>query len=328
MRKMNRRAMLGVGMGAGVAAMTPPLFAQTAYPDRAVKVIVPFPPGGGGDALTRAVAEGMATHMGQSMVVDNKPGADQVIGTQAMVQAPADGYTAMITGDTMLAHAAYERKLPYEPLTDTLPVGRIAYVPIVLVANVKTGVKTVAELIARAKANPGKMSIGHIGSGSIHFFCVKLLQQKAGLQFLEVPYKGSGPTTTAVAGGEIDLAFLSVGAAKSLADAGKVVILGTSGVQRAKGAPQVPTIAEAGVPGYGLDTGFYLYVRGGTPQPVIARLSKDLQATLANRSLRARLIAMGFEVSESTQAEAVAEHKKRYQVYRALIKDLDLKWAD
>lgn len=305
-----------------------PLAAQGTWPERPIRMIVPFPPGGGGDAVARLMAEMLGKRLNQTIVVDNKPGADQVIGTTALAQSAPDGYTLMMTGDTMMAHAAYERQLPYNVFKDLTPAGRIANVPVGLLVNPKLGVKTVPELIALAKSRPGELKAGHIGSGSPHYLGVKLIEHHAGVKFLDVPYRGSGATTLAVMSGEIDLVFAGVSAAKALSESGKAQLLAVSSRKRSASAPNVPTLAESGIPSFDVDTAFYIYAPGATPKPVIARLDREIQAVLAEPPVRTRLTAMGFDVEPGSHEQSVAEHRRRYDVYKQLIKAMNLQWSE
>lgn len=312
----------------GLVLATQTLFAQPAYPEKPIKLIVPFPPGGGGDAVARLVGEALGKRLNQAMVVENKPGADQIVGTALLTQSPADGYTLMMTGDTMMAHAAYERQLPYNAFKDLTPVGRIAHVPTALLVNNRLGVKTMSELIALAKSKPGQLKAGHIGSGSPHFLGIKLIEQITGTKFLDVPYKGSGPTTLAVVSGEIDLVFASVNAALQLSEGGKATAIAVSSKRRVSSAPQLPTLAESGVPGFDIDTAFYIYAPGATPKALIARLDQELQAVVTDPAVRTRLTTMGFEVETATHEQSVAVHRQRFDLYRQLIKNLNLQWSD
>lgn len=307
---------------AGFAAL-----AQT-YPDRPVRIIIPFPPGGGGDGVGRLFGEALSQRLGQSVVIDNKGGADQVIGTTAMTQAAPDGYTLMLTGSTMVVHAAYERKLPYNVFTDIVPIGKVAVVPVMLLANPKLGVKSVQELIALAKSKPGELKAGHIGSGGLHYFSFKLLEHMAGVRFLDVPYRGTAPATNAAMSGEVDLVFAGVGQGMSLAEGGKLVALAVTGAKRWPTAPRVPTMAEAGVPGYALFTEFYLYAPGGTPQPIIARLARETKSIVEDPVIRPKMQAIGFEPEAGSPESSAAEHRSRYDFYRNLIKTLNLKYSD
>lgn len=322
---LDRRAVLALGL-----SLTAPktMMAQAAYPDRTIRMIVPFPPGGGGDAVGRLIADALGRSLNQTLVVENKPGADQIVGTTAMAQSAPDGYTVMMSGDTMLAHAAYERKLPYDVFKDIAPVSRIANVPVALLISPKLGVKTLPELIALAKAKPGQLKAGHLGTGGTHYLSVKLMEHMAGIKFLDVPYKGSGQTTMAVASGEIDLVFAGAGAAQALAEGGKVLAMAVSSAKRVAGTPNLPTMSEAGIPGYEMDTSFYIYAPGATPRSVIAKLDREVQAAVNESGVRASLVKMGFEPDPLSHEQCVLAHRKRYDVYRKLIKDLNLQWSE
>lgn len=322
---VSRRVALAALVVASVGAQAQ----APAYPSKGpIKLIVPFPPGGGGDVVGRLMAETLSKRLNQTIVVDNRPGADQVIGTTLLTQSKPDGYTLMMTGDTMMTHAAYERPLPYNVFKDLTPVSRIAQVPLGLLVNPRLGVKNVQELIAMAKARPGMLKAGHIGTASPHYLSVKSLEHLTGARFLDVPYKGSGPTALAVVSGEIDLVFAGVGAAKQLAEGGKALLLAVTSAKRTASAPEVPTLAEAGIQNFDTDTAFYIYAPGGTPLPIIERLDKEVQAIVADPDTRARLTAAGFDVAPGSHEVSVAEHKKRFDTYQKLIKTLQLRWTD
>jgi tripartite-type tricarboxylate transporter receptor subunit TctC len=302
-------------------------FAQT-YPTKSIRLIVPFPPGGGGDSAARLVADYLSKRLNQAVIVDNKGGADQVIGTTALTQANPDGYTLMLTGSTMVVHAAYGRKLPYNPMTDIAPIAKIATVPVLLLANPGLGVKNVNELLRLAKSRPGEIKAAHIGTSGLHYFSFKLMEQLAGIDFLEVPYKGSGPAVQAALSGEVGLVFGSVGSGVQMADSGKLVALGVTGASRSAIAPHIPTLAEAGLPGFALFTEFYVYAPAATPPAVIAKLNGETRSIIEDPAVRKRLEQLGFEPETGTTAQAVAEHRTRYELYRNLIKTMNLTWDE
>lgn len=308
-----------------MSGLAGPAMAQ-AYPDRPIRMIVPFPPGGGGDSVARIVGIELGKRLGQTIVVENKPGADQVIGTTALARAPADGYTVMLTGNAMMVHAAYARELPYDAFKDVVPVAKIANVPVVLLANPQVGVKTLGELIDLARKKPGQLKAAHIGTGSVQYFNVKLLEHLEGVKFLDVPYKGTGPAMTALMSGEVDIAFAGVGGGAQLAESGKAVALGVSNTHRSTGAPGIPTLEEAGTPGFVLTSDFYLYAPGGLPVSIAQRLNREIKAILEEPATARKLTDMGFEVEIRTQAQSIAEHKEYYELHRKLIKTLGLTW--
>jgi tripartite-type tricarboxylate transporter receptor subunit TctC len=317
-----RRAVLAQLMLSPLAAL-----AQS-WPDRPLRMIVPYPPGGGGDAITRVLSEGLSKRLGQSVIVDNRPGADSVIGTQSLVQSAPDGYTMMLAGDTMVGQAAFERKAPYDPFTQITPVGKVADVPVMLIVNPNIGVKNLPELIALARSQPGGLKAGHTGGSSLHLMCLKQLEHLTGTRFLAVPYRGTAPTTIAVASGEIDMVFAGVSTAVPLIDAGKVLGFGVSGKTRSGGAPNIPTMIEAGVPGFDMTIPFYVFVPGATPAPVIDRLDRELRALLEDGAMRKRLTGMGFDVATKGHADCVLERRQAYEGYRQLIQALNLKYSD
>src|SRR5690606_24177481 len=231
---------------------------------------------------------------GRPVVVDNKPGADQIIGTLALTNAEADGHTLMLTGDTMMIHKAYGRDLPYDPSGDITPVSRVSKVSMALLANPKLKANTVGELIELAGTKPGGLAAGHLGHGGTHYLAIKLLEKYGNIRFLDVPYRGSGPSISAVVGGEIDIDFGGVGTGLSLAEANKVKIVGDTGDGRAPCAPNNPSIAESGLHGYEIETSFYIYAQGRPPVSTISVLDEAIHSVLSAESLQAPLSTMGL----------------------------------
>lgn len=296
--------------------------AAQSYPNQPVKVIVPFPPGGGGDALARAYSDALAKRLNQPVVIDNKPGADQVIATTALAKARPDGYTVMVTGsNSMVVHMALGRKLPYVPLVDVVPIARIAISQLALIANASIGVKDLKGLAETARAKPGSIKAAHIGTGAIHYLNLKLLEDQLGLSFLTVPYKGSAQAATAVAGGEVDITFTGPESATRLGAAGRTVTLGITGTARSPAVPTVPTLAEQGLKGT-LSATFYLYVPRSTPPQVIDRLTRETRAVLAQPDVAQRIVTLGFEsVNPGTAQAAVAEHEAAAKIIKPWVID-------
>ncbi len=277
------------------------------WPSRPIRLIVPLPPGGGGDVTARVVAAELSNRLKQTVVVENRPGASSTVGTQAAAKAAPDGYTFIMVTDFHAINAALDRQrllpapLPYDSLRDFVPVGRLVDLQIVLMANPKLGLAKVSDLLARARQNKEQpLSAGHLGIGSPHYLGFLLLQQMGGVSFTEVPYQGSGPATVALAGGQVDLAFGAVGAASELAKSGKATMLGVSGPRRDLRAPEVPTIAESGLPGFSVLSWMGVLAPAGTPAPIVQRLSSEIRSTLADPAVAAKLTAAGMTVSPST----------------------------
>jgi tripartite-type tricarboxylate transporter receptor subunit TctC len=280
------------------------------WPSRPIRLIVPLAPGGGGDVTARVVAAELSNRLKQTVVVENRPGASSTVGTQAAAKSAPDGYTFIMVTDFHAINAALDRQkllpapLPYDSLKDFVPVGRLVDLQIVLMANPKLGLAKVSDLMARAKqSKETPLSAGHLGIGSPHYLGFLLLQQMGGVSFTEVPYQGSGPATVALAGGQVDLAFGAVGAASELAKAGKATMLGVSGPRRDPRAPEVPTIAESGLPGFSVLSWMGVLAPAGTPAPIVQRMSSEIRSTLADPAVAAKLTAAGMAVSPSTSEQ-------------------------
>ena len=268
------------------------------WPSRPVSIIVPFSPGGGVDVTARALAEKLRTSLGQSVIIDNKPGGSGMIGTIAAVRAPADGHTLLLAsaGETAINPHVYKAKMQYAPDQDLVPVAPIVKVPNVLVVNPALSVSSVDELLARARANPGKLSYGSSGIGNPQHLAGELLARLGGVSLIHVPYRGASNQLTDTTGGAIDMTFVSLGAAQPFIRNGRVRALAVTSPERTKLAPDLPTIAEtAGLENYALDNWFGLFAPAGTPAPVVARLSDAVAEALADPALVERLQELGGE---------------------------------
>jgi tripartite-type tricarboxylate transporter receptor subunit TctC len=264
----------------------------------------------------------------QSVVIENKPGGDTVIGIAAVAQAAPDGYTLLVTGDNITVHEAYQMKLPYNSFKDIIPVTKIANVPLIIMTNQQSGFKNLSELLAAAKARPGQIKFAHLGHSTHHYLSFKLLEQLGGVQMLDIPYKGTGPATNALLGGEIDLAIMGVGAGAQLAQSGKAFAIGVTGTKREGAAPGVPTIAEAGLPDFAMVAKFYVFAPGGTPQDIMNRLNAEFVAILKDKPIVDRLTGAGFGVEPGTSAEAQAGIRTDYEKLRKLVVSAGLKAED
>lgn len=289
------RCLQFVAAALAACCLAPASLAQT-YPDRTVRIVVAFPPGGAIDALARVLGQKLSEEWKQSVVVENRPGAGGIIGTDLVAKAPADGYTlAAGAVSTHGINAALYKKLPYDPLRDFTAIAPIAIVPNLLVVNAALGVSTVPELVAMARARPGALSYASAGSGTtLHISC-ELFKSLARVDLVHVPYKGSGPAIVDVVGGQVPVMCDSITSSLPHIRSGKLKVLGITSARRSSTLPQVPTLAEAGVPGYEMNPWFGMFAPANTPPAVVARINGDMQRILAMPDVKEKLFGIGAE---------------------------------
>lgn len=282
--------------------------AQGAYPNKPIKLVVPYPPGGIGDTMGRELATQLGGRLGQTMIVENKPGASQMIGAEAVAKALGDGYTLFLGSISSLVLNAYAQKaISYDPVKDFAPVSMFFTSPMYLVVNPALPVKNVQEFIAYGKANPGKITFGSIGTGSSLHLAGEMFKSMAGVEMLHIPYKGSAPAVTDLISGQITAMFDAGTSSLPQVRGGKLRILAATSAQRPSGTPDIPTIAEAGVPGYDASLWFAIVAPAATPRPIIQRLSTEINEILKQPALRERYKASGVELSGSTPEELAAK---------------------
>jgi tripartite-type tricarboxylate transporter receptor subunit TctC len=252
------------------------------FPEHPVRIIVPYPPGSGTDIATRLLGQKLSQLWGQSVIVENRPGAGAIIGVDAVAKAAPDGYTIGIadTGPLAINPALYA-KLPYDAVKDLAPVTEVATLPFILVVNPKLPVKNVSDLIALAKSRPGQINYASVGNGSAVHLATELLKTRAGIDLKHIPYKGSAPALQGVLGGDASVMFVNLFSAMPLVKAGKLRALAAATATRISALPDLPTIAESGVPGYQFQAWFGIVAPAGTPQPVLAKLNQDFRRVLA-----------------------------------------------
>lgn len=294
------------------------------YPAKPLQMIVPFPPGGGGDLMARIVGEGLSRQLGQPVIIQNRPGGDTIIGVTAGARAAPDGYTLLMSGDNIMVHEAFRLKLPYDSLKDIVPVSELVASPMLMIANPKLGVKSVTELIALARTKPSQIKVAHLGRSTHQYLGFKVIEQMAGVEFLEVPYKGTSPATVALLGGEVDVIFIGIGAGTQLVESGKAIALGVTSPQRVASLPKVPTVAEAGLAGYSFLPRFYIFVPNGTPKEIMTRLNTAIVAVLKEKAVADKLTGAGFIVEPSTPTEAIASLQSFYVSVLKLIQKAKL----
>lgn len=298
-----------------VAGMAPA--AAQNFPSKPINIIVPFSAGGTTDILARIVGQALGTELGQSVIIDNRPGAGGNIGGQAASRAPADGYTLFMgTVGTHAINAALYKKMPFDPIKDFAPLSRVANVPNLLVAHPSQPYKNVQELISYAKANPGKVNFGSSGSGSSIHLSGELFRSMTKVDMVHVPYKGSAPAVTDLLGNQIGIMFDNMPSAIQHVRSGKLRPLAVTTAKRSPELPDVPTIAEAGVPGYEATSWFGLWAPAGTPAPVLSKLHASLAKVLKDPAVIKKIGDQGGEVMIDTPAE-----------FDAFIKAEAVKWG-
>ena len=277
------------------------------FPTKQIRFIVPYPPGSGTDIVARILGHKMTEAWGQQVLVDNRPGAGAIIGVEAIARAPADGYTIGIADNGPLAiNPALYPKLSYSPLRDFAPVTLVANLPFILVVHPSVPANSTAELVALAKSRPGQLNYASVGNGSAVHLATELLKSRAGINLTHVPYKGSAPALQGVLSGEAQVMFVNLLSSMQLVKAGKLRALATGTPRRLKALPDLPTVAESGVPGYEYQAWFGVVAPAGTPPAIVARLSTELRRIIALPEIHDRLINEGGLEPIGSTAEAFA----------------------
>lgn len=291
-----------------------------AFPDKAVTLVVPFPPGGATDTIGRILAKGMAARLGQPVVVDNKAGAGTTIGAAAVAQAPADGHTLLISSNTTFTvNPALRPKLAYDPLKNFESIGTVGTSPLVLLAHPSVQASTVKEVIALAKSKPGKLAYGSFGSGTTSHFAGEMFKLDAGVDLLHVPYKGSAPAMTDLIAGQVQFTFDTNVAALPMLKAGRVKAIAVTSAKRSATLPDVPTVAEAGFPNYEMVPWIVIVAPRGLPEPTRRALGKALADTVADPAIRDSLEKAGMDVKYEPPATYDARVAKELPLLRAYV---------
>lgn len=308
-------------LGSGLLA-TVPAAAQAAYPNKTITIIVPFSAGGTTDILARIVGQALTTELGQTVVVDNRAGAGGNIGGQAAARAPADGYTLFMgTVGTHAINASLYKKMPFDPIKDFAPLTRVANVPNLLVANPAQPFKNVKELIAYGKAHPGQLNFGSSGNGTSIHLSGELFKTMAKVDMQHVPYKGSAPAMTDLLGNQIAIMFDNMPSAIQHVRSGKLRAIAVTTAKRSPELPDVPTIAEAGVPGYEATSWFGLFAPAGTPPAVISKLNTAVVKVLANSEIKKKINEQGAEVYSETPEQFAAFIQKESVKWGKVVRD-------
>jgi len=301
-------------LAGGVAA------AQT-YPSQPIHFIVPFTPGTGMDIIARQVGPRLTERLGQPVVVDNRPGASGNIGADIVAKAAPDGYTIMVGANTLVIAAQVYKQVPYDPLVDFTPVTLAGVTTLVLVANPKSGIDSVNDLVARARAQPGKLTYGSPGVATPHHMAMELFKDLTGTDLLHVPYKGSAGAVTDLVSGQIELMFLPVHQVLPFSRDGRLKLLAAGGAKRHPSAPDLPTLLELGIKGAeAADIWYAFYAPKGVPAPIVARLNAELRAILVSPEVRAAVEKAGVDVATSSPEQLYELMKRDHARWGAIIR--------
>jgi tripartite-type tricarboxylate transporter receptor subunit TctC len=290
-----RRVVLHAVAGASFALFAPPVAAQQ-FPDHVIKLVVPFAVGGGTDALAREIGPQLGEALGQPVVIENRAGAGGNIGSDAVAKSPADGYTILLGSNSLSINAALYPKLPFDAVKSFTPIGLAATAPLVLVVRSDTPIRTVRELVAQAKATPAAMNWSAPGNGTPHHLASELFNKMTGANLTHVQYKGGGPAINDLLGGHTQAAILTYSSVKSFINVGKLRPLAVASSARTPLLPDVPTIAESGVPGYEVNLWYGLFAPAGTPERVVKALNAALNKVLTDKEFQTRFAAQGYEL--------------------------------
>ncbi|MES2759293.1 MAG: tripartite tricarboxylate transporter substrate binding protein [Pseudomonadota bacterium] len=293
------KKLMQYGLAALTLAMSVSAGAQN-YPSKLIKIVVPFGAGGVADLTVRLVAQEMAQSMKQPIIIENRPGAGGIVAASTVAAAAADGYTLLLISNGTAVSANLFKKLPYDTVADFTPISTLGYFDLAILVNKSLPVKSVAELIAYAKASPGKLSIGTINRGSTQNLAAELFVSMAGIEALIVPYKGSPEVLTATTTGELNASVEILSPALPQLKVGNFNALAVTSAKRFVGLPNVPTVAESGLPNYQATSWNALAAPAGTPRPVIDRINKEINLALANPEVKARLLALGIVAQGGT----------------------------
>jgi tripartite-type tricarboxylate transporter receptor subunit TctC len=290
------------------------------YPSQTVRIVVPFTAGTGMDTIARAVAPRLGERLGQPVIVQNMPGASGNIGADAVAKANPDGHTVLMGANTMLIASQLYKNVPFNPIKDFAPVSMSAWGTLMLVANPKTGIKSMQELIAKAKASPGAISFGSPGVGTPHHMAMELFKAQTQLFMLHVPYRGTAGYTQDLLSGEVNVGFLPIHVAQGFVSSGKLTALAVGSPKRHPVAPSVATFEELGVKGVEVDLWYAFFVPAKTPPAVVGRLNADISAILRQADIRDLLGRAGLDAAASTPDELGAISQKDYPRWGAVIK--------
>jgi tripartite-type tricarboxylate transporter receptor subunit TctC len=311
---------------AAACAFAATAIAADVYPSKPVRIVVPFPPGGPADVLARTVGDKLQATLGQPVVVDNRPGAGGNIGMELVAKAAPDGHTlALAPAGNLTVNPSLYRNVPYDVARDFAPVTVIAAVPNVLVINAQVPAKDLAELIAYAKANPGKLNFASPGAGSGAHLAGELLKSSAGIEMVHVPFNGIAPAVTAVVAGDVQVMFAGTSSAMPHVASGKLRALGVASPKRIASAPALPTLDESGLPGFDVTSWYSIVAPAGTPAAVIERLQREIAKALETPDVKTKLAGLGAEPVANTPSDFAGMIRVESAKWGKIVKDANIR---
>jgi tripartite-type tricarboxylate transporter receptor subunit TctC len=310
-----------------LAATYMPVFAADSFPTRPIRLVVPYAPGGNVDISARIVAPPLAEVLGQTVVVDNRPGAGGNLGASLVARATPDGYTLLVGSSGPLSvNPVIFKSLPYDSLKDFAPLSTVQSVPLIVLASPKSGINSIADLVAAAKTRQGKLTMASSGAGTTNHFAIELFSSMAGIRVLHVPYKGSGPALAELLGGQVETMVDQLAASIGYVKDGRLKVLAVTTLQRSTALPNVPTLDELGYKGYQASTLLGLLAPTGTPKPVIDKLNAAIRKVMANTAVSDRFRGLGTDPGASSPEEFSKRIREELAQWQALVKKLDLKF--
>jgi tripartite-type tricarboxylate transporter receptor subunit TctC len=319
---MNTRRRLLLASGAGaVAAQWPITASAQAFPSKPIRFVMPYPPGGSSEILARPIAQEMTKQLGTSVIIDFKPGGGTTIGADMIAKSAPDGYNIVMMLSAHAINATLMPKLPYDTVRDFAPITIAATLPLVVVVPAQSSIRSMADLLARARANPGKLTFASAGPGNTSHLSVEYLKSMLGLDMIHVPYKGSGPAIIGLLGGEVDFMFDSLSSSLPQIKGGKFRAIAMASAQRSRILPDVPTVAESGVPGFDVSVWYSVLAAAGTPAPIVNKLHAEIVRAMRAPETKEKIEAAGYDIVGSTPEQAGEFIKAEIVRWSKVVKD-------
>ena len=319
---MNTRRRIMLASGAGALATQWPLTASAqAFPSKPIRFVMPYPPGGSSEILARPIAQEMTKQLGTSVIIDFKPGGGTTIGADMIAKSAPDGYNIVMMLSAHAINATLMPKLPYDTVRDFAPITIAATLPLVVVVPAQSNIRSMADLLARARANPGKLTFASAGPGNTSHLSVEYLKSMLGLDMIHVPYKGSGPAIIGLLGGEVDFMFDSLSSSLPQIRGGKFRAIAMASGQRSRILPDVPTVAESGVPGFDVSVWYSVLAAAGTPAPIINKLHAEIVRAMRSPEAKEKIEAAGYDIVGSSPEQAGEFIKAEIVRWSKVVKD-------